>query len=77
MTPGGRSLEILVTSLQDEEWLTFIWHWRCNVAVFERVIETKMGKISSETRTVSSLADGGHSEEFGARDEPERTEEAG
>jgi len=73
----GRSLEILVTSLQDDEWLTFIWHWRCNVAVFERVIEIKMGKISSETRKVSSLAGGSHSEEFGARDEPERTEEAG
>jgi hypothetical protein len=63
---GGRNLEILVASLQDDEWLSFIWHWRCNVAVFERVIETKMGRISSETRTVSSLADDRHSEELGS-----------
>jgi len=67
---SGRNLEILVASLQDDQWLNFIWHWRCNVAVFERVIETEMGRISSETRTVSSLADGRHSKELGVRDEP-------
>lgn len=65
----GRNLEILIASLQDDEWLSFISHWRCNTAVFERVIETKMGRICSETRTVSSLADGRHSEELEVRDE--------
>lgn len=59
---GGRNLEILIASLQDDEWLNFIWHWRCNVTIFERVIETKEGRISSETRTELPRADGRHSE---------------
>ena len=48
----GRNLEILVASLQHDEWLSFIRNWRCNVAIFERVIKTtEEGGISSETRT--------------------------
>jgi hypothetical protein len=58
----GRNLEILVASLQDDEWLSFIRNWRCNTAVFERVIKTtEEGEIRSQTRTIFSLADGTHS----------------
>lgn len=66
---GGRNLEILIASLQDDEWLGFIRHWRYNVTISERVIEIEEGRISSKPRTVSSL-DGRHSEELGIRDGP-------
>jgi len=66
----GRNLEILVASLQDDEWLSFIWNWRSNVAIFERLITiTEKGGIT-EARTVYSLADGRHSGELKNRDEP-------
>jgi hypothetical protein len=58
----GRNLKILIASLQDNEWLSFIQNWRCNVAIFERMIKiTEEGGISSETRTVSS-PNGTHSD---------------
>jgi hypothetical protein len=66
----GQNLEILVASLQDDEWLSFIWNWRSNVAIFERLITiTEKGGIT-EARTVYSLADGRHSGELKNRDEP-------
>jgi hypothetical protein len=51
-----RNLEILVASLQDNEWLSFIWNWRCNVKIYERLIEPAEEGGISESRTVSSLA---------------------
>jgi len=66
---GSRNLDILVASLQDDEWLSFIRYWRCNVATFERVIEIKEGRVS-ETRTVCSHACGRHPEKPGIQDEP-------
>ncbi len=54
---NGQSLKILVATLQDEEWLTFICNWHCNVTTSERVIEiTKYGRIIRETHTDSSSA---------------------
>jgi hypothetical protein len=54
---GDRNLEILIASLQDDQWLDFILHWRRNVTVFEQVIDIEMGRISLGARTASSPAD--------------------